>query len=430
MFAGGAALVAMVVVIGTIGVFDVLLPFVKLGRTNLDTLALIHCTEPGRTTVGGGELRSCDIRDLKNDWELDAADFVVFRAARFFVQANPQYRGLWLNYSDPIFIQRFRDFGTWETPAGEVWRLYSERREIGNRGVEIMVGLRAKASWLLVDQPLSPLVDARLKDELDKIARITVVGDRIVSRRINSNVDGYQIVEAKTGGVIRWNGEMPALFPKERGLSVGQTSIYHEGADLFLVRTDENEDVLAASLSPIGSMLWISVAVAVVGGFVFLLAYVLGVGWLRRYFTLRGGRPTTVAEALAAGEGQTIEFKHGLTEDPLLRAITAFANTNDGTVFIGIDDEGRVRGLEFQSSKAKDEFRHKVYSLVRDRIQPIPAVDLDFEPTAGMEVARLFVRRGDALLYYFRGVNFIRHGESNVIPRPEQIVRILDEYAF
>jgi ATP-dependent DNA helicase RecG len=151
---------------------------------------------------------------------------------------------------------------------------------------------------------------------------------------------------------------------------------------------------------------------------------------LRRYFSLRGGRPATVAEALAVGEGQSIEFKHGLTEDPLLKAITAFANTNDGTVFIGIDDEGRVRGLEFPSPKAKDEFRHKVYGLVRDRIQPIPVVDLDFENSGGVEVARLFVRRGDAPLYYFRGVNYIRHGESNVTPRPEQVVRILEKYAF
>jgi hypothetical protein len=32
--------------------------------------------------------------------------------------------------------------------------------------------------------------------------------------------------------------------------------------------------------------------------------------------------------------------------------------------------------------------------------------------------------------YYFKGVSYIRHGESNVIPRPELVTRVLAQYAF
>lgn len=63
----------------------------------------------------------------------------------------------------------------------------------------------------------------------------------------------------------------------------------------------------------------------------------------------------TLEEALRNGEGANVEFKRGLpddtpkrgtVEDDLMRSIAAFANTNDGVVFIGVDDAGHVKGLE------------------------------------------------------------------------------------
>ena len=114
----------------------------------------------------------------------------------------------------------------------------------------------------------------------------------------------------------------------------------------------------------------------------------------------------------------------------LLRAVTAFANANDGTVFIGVDDKGKVHGLALASVEAKDGFRHRIYSLVREKIRPIPVLDLDFEDAEGVVVARVFVPRGDEPLYYYEGVPYIRHGESNVMPRPEQVTRLLAEYSM
>jgi len=259
---------------------------------------------------------------------------------------------------------------------------------------------------------------------------VIVEGGRVESRRVNSRADGWQVVEADTGRVVRWNGRIPAVFPKDRRLGAEGMSLYREGSDVLVVRADENDDVLAVSVAHVGNLWWLLVAVSAAGVLAFLLAYVVGVEWLRRYFVPRGGRPTSVAEALRAGEGRAVEFKHGLTEDAVLRSVTAFANTNDGTIFIGVDDEGRVRGVELPTMKARDEFRHRMFSLVRDRIQPCPAVELDFEEVDGVVVARVFVRRGEAPLHYFRGVSYVRDGESSVTPRPEQVTRILAEYAL
>jgi hypothetical protein len=427
IFAVSAGCVVAAVVIAAILAFESVAQFSKLGQTNQQTLQRIRCKESEQSAEAG----RCSIRDLKTDWEIDPSDFIVIKASRFFIASNPQYRDLWLSASDPTFIRRFRVFTTWETPAGEVWRLYAESRAIDGRKVDIMVGERVNADWFLVSYPLTPNTDERLKEELERIAaRVTWNGTRLESRRINSNVDGYQIIESDTGRVVRWSGEMPAVFPADRALAAGRVRLYREGGDLFLVRAEEDEDVLVAAVAGIGNVWWMAGIGLAVLAFVFLLAYVIGIEWLKKYFALRGGHPATVEQALKLGEGQRIEFKHGLVEDALLRAITAFANTNDGTVFIGIDDESRVRGLEATTPKAKDALRHKIFSLIREKIQPCPVVDMDFEEVQGEAVVRLFVPRGEEPLYYLKGVSYVRHGESNVTPRPEQVTRILAQYAF
>jgi len=426
VFAASAACLGAVVVVAGILIFESATQFSSLGYINQQTLRDIRCKE----SDGAGDGR-CSIRDLKTDWEFDAADFIVIKASRFFIASYSKYPGLWLSASDPTFIRRFREFTTWPTPANETWRLYSEGRTIDGQRVEILVGERLQADWFLVNYSPASNMDQRLKEELDRIAaRIVWNGTRLETRRINSTVDGYQIVESDSGRVVRWSGELPAVFPAEHALVVRRVGLYREAGDLYLFRADESEDVLAVTIGAIGnvwSIIWIGLAVWVI---VFLLAYIIGVEWLKKYFALRGGRPAPVEQALKSGEGQRIEFKHGLVEDALLRAITAFANTNDGTIFIGIDDEARIRGLELETAKAKDALRHKIFALIRERIQPCPVVDMDFEEADGRVIVRLFVPRGEEPLYYLKGVSYVRHGESNITPRPEQVTRILAQYAF
>lgn len=43
-------------------------------------------------------------------------------------------------------------------------------------------------------------------------------------------------------------------------------------------------------------------------------------------------------------EDQKTELKVELTKD-IKKEIVAFANTNDGTIYIGIDDDGKIVGL-------------------------------------------------------------------------------------
>ena len=55
----------------------------------------------------------------------------------------------------------------------------------------------------------------------------------------------------------------------------------------------------------------------------------------------------STSEALSSGgEGAKVEFKREAGDrEAILRAITAFANSNDGTIFVGVNDDHRVVGL-------------------------------------------------------------------------------------
>lgn len=83
------------------------------------------------------------------------------------------------------------------------------------------------------------------------------------------------------------------------------------------------------------------------------------------------------------GESQTVEFKstyewnfHRNKHEPkrsmnCVKSIAAFLNQNGGTLFIGVEDDGKVRGIEDDLSlvgKSHDEFESKIRSKISDLI--------------------------------------------------------------
>lgn len=63
-------------------------------------------------------------------------------------------------------------------------------------------------------------------------------------------------------------------------------------------------------------------------------------------------------------ETENIEFKSVLTDD-IYKAVIAFANTDGGTIFIGIDNSGNTVGIE-----NVDETFLKITNGIRDAIAP------------------------------------------------------------
>ncbi len=64
-------------------------------------------------------------------------------------------------------------------------------------------------------------------------------------------------------------------------------------------------------------------------------------------------REETLGQLIKQGEGQTVEFKREFTTD-VGKEIVAFANTDGGVIIIGVDDDGRIVGVEGKPRKIEE----------------------------------------------------------------------------
>jgi predicted HTH transcriptional regulator len=194
----------------------------------------------------------------------------------------------------------------------------------------------------------------------------------------------------------------------------------------LVVNTDQVGDVL--------SLLVLS-ALILAGGF--SVAYASGMTFLRKYFVLTGGSAYSPADALRLGEGLTVEFKRSISfgvqssVDRVLETIAAFANTADGTIFIGIEDDGNIHGLRpDDGAKGRDALAERIHQAVRHRIRPVPLIQVDFVEIGDRAICRVFVPRGEQPLYVIDGIIYVRDGASDIKAPPERVLKLVQEYSF
>lgn len=125
-------------------------------------------------------------------------------------------------------------------------------------------------------------------------------------------------------------------------------------------------------------------------------------------------------------ESKTIEFKREYTDD-IKKTVAAFANTDGGTVYIGIQDDGTVIGLT-----DTDDTILRMTNAIRDAIRPDVTLftECDIEEIEGRQVVSVMVQRGTARPYYIakKGLRpegvYVRQGASTV-PATETAIRNL-----
>lgn len=61
---------------------------------------------------------------------------------------------------------------------------------------------------------------------------------------------------------------------------------------------------------------------------------------------------SSIQEMIASGESETVEFKSGFNTEVIV-TLNAFANTHGGTVFIGINDAGDLKGVDIGAETLK-----------------------------------------------------------------------------
>lgn len=128
-------------------------------------------------------------------------------------------------------------------------------------------------------------------------------------------------------------------------------------------------------------------------------------------------------------EGKTTEFKREYVEDIKYTAV-AFANTDGGKIYIGINDDGSVRGIE-----DTDAVMLRITNMIRDTIRPDITMftECSVETIDGKSVVVLTVQRGTARPYYLAGKGirpegvYLRQGASSVPASETAILNMIKE---
>ncbi|MBI3592825.1 MAG: putative DNA binding domain-containing protein [Nitrospirae bacterium] len=115
-------------------------------------------------------------------------------------------------------------------------------------------------------------------------------------------------------------------------------------------------------------------------------------------------------------ESQNIEFKSQWSDDAL-KTVCAFANTDGGTIFIGLDDQGRSVVLK-DTKKLLEDIPNKI----RDILGIV--VDVKIVPKAGKPVIKVAVKKYTAPISY-RGAFYIRSGSTTSELKSAELSRFL-----
>ena len=125
-------------------------------------------------------------------------------------------------------------------------------------------------------------------------------------------------------------------------------------------------------------------------------------------------------------ETENIEFKSQFTED-IYKEVIAFANTDGGIVYVGIDNNGNAVGLT-----DVDQEYTRITNGIRDAIMPDVTMFVRFTIQEN-KVVRITVSEGSNKPYYLKGKGlkpggvYVRQGTSSVPASPEQIRQMIKE---
>jgi len=129
-------------------------------------------------------------------------------------------------------------------------------------------------------------------------------------------------------------------------------------------------------------------------------------------------------------EGKTIEFKREFNEK-VLNTMLAFLNTEGGTLYLGLSDDGSVYGINGNI----DSEARRVSNSFRDSITPDPSGYFNVEPEKrdGKLILKITVEQGSVIPYCYskyglvpQGV-YVRIGSNTVMATREHIRQMIKD---
>ncbi|MCL2486344.1 MAG: putative DNA binding domain-containing protein [Oscillospiraceae bacterium] len=128
-------------------------------------------------------------------------------------------------------------------------------------------------------------------------------------------------------------------------------------------------------------------------------------------------------------ESFAVELKREVSQN-IKKGVIAFANTDGGTIYVGVDNSGDPTGVT-----SPDETMTQIGNMIRDGIKPdlTAYTSIDLIEDEGVKIVRVSILRGAKRPYHLTekglkpGGVFVRHGVSSVPATDEAIRQMLRE---
>ncbi len=130
----------------------------------------------------------------------------------------------------------------------------------------------------------------------------------------------------------------------------------------------------------------------------------------------------------AAGEHQGVEFKRAFPDQArdLAKEMAAFATSCDGTIYLGITDEGEIVGIADGADKTvRADLRSRIEGACANLVAPAITPMLRFGVSVGKVVAAIHVPKGSDPVYYAANVPYLRQLTSARPMKPAEIVEYI-----
>ena len=121
---------------------------------------------------------------------------------------------------------------------------------------------------------------------------------------------------------------------------------------------------------------------------------------------------------IAQGENTTTEFKESFDQE-VIETAAAFANTDGGTILIGVSDKAEIRGITIGKETLRN-WSNRIAQATEPRVTPeIQPVDIEEKSVLLIRIAGSSLRPVSV-----KGVCYKRVGNSNRVMSPQEIAQM------
>jgi len=127
--------------------------------------------------------------------------------------------------------------------------------------------------------------------------------------------------------------------------------------------------------------------------------------------------PDLVRKQIRQGESSGTEFKTDIGNlNTIARTVCAFLNTLGGTVFCGVDDKGKLVGVEDANAQVQ-----KIHAYLLESITPKALFTINIDDEEGKTVISIDVPEGKDRPYVCAGSVYVRVGSSTRMADAEKL---------